>query len=380
MPEAVPDIALLACDSYDRALVEERVARAFELLGGPEAVVRPGDSVFVKVNLVVPFEPERAVTTHPEVVRAVVRQLKRVTDRVTIGDSPGGPFNRAILKKSYERTGMAGVAGDTGASLNFDTSETRVPVPDAKMMKQLVLCSPVVAADRVVSVSKLKTHVLTGLTGAIKNHYGAVPGMQKFTYHSRYQRADEFADLLTDVALAVNSDLHVVDAVWGMEGNGSVWGVPRRMGMIAAGRDPFAVDCLLGSVLGVRSEVNLPLAAAVRRGIFHGEASRLSVAGDDPGCLRVRGLRLATKRSAINWLPAPLMRRYSSAMHIRPYIEADRCVACGKCVEICPAHAIDLSNGCATVDGSDCIRCYCCHELCEYGGISLERPVFAWLR
>jgi uncharacterized protein (DUF362 family) len=188
MSPSSPDAALLACQNYDRALVEERAAEAFRLLGGPSSVVSPGESVFVKVNLVVPMSPDRAVTTHPEVVRAVVGQLQSVTDRVVIGESPGGPYNRGVLKRSYERTGMTRVAEETGAALNFDVTETQVALPGAEKMKRLVLCRPVVEADRVVSISKLKTHILMGLTGAIKNNYGCVPGMQKFTYHSLPRR------------------------------------------------------------------------------------------------------------------------------------------------------------------------------------------------
>lgn len=374
------EVALAACGSYDRELVEKRVERVFDLLGGPEAIVRPGESVFVKVNLIVPFDPSRAVTTHPEVVRAVVRQLQRVTDRVTIGESPGGPYNKSVLRNSFEHTGMAAVAGETGAELNFDTREVLTPAPSGMKMKELVLCAPVVEADRVVSVSKLKTHVLTGLTAAVKNHYGCVPGMQKFTYHSRYTDAREFSDVIVDVAVTVDSDLSIVDGVWGMEGNGSVWGVPRKMGFLAGGRDPFAVDCAVGQVLGLKNTLNLPLGAAIERGVFHGDASRLVMLGDDPAGLRVRGLKLGTKRSIIGWLPAPFLVSYSAMFHMRPYIDAKTCEGCGKCVEICPGGAIALADGAARVEGSKCIRCYCCYELCESGGVRLERPARNLLR
>jgi uncharacterized protein (DUF362 family)/NAD-dependent dihydropyrimidine dehydrogenase PreA subunit len=375
-PEA-PDVALLSCPDYDREVIESRVSEAFRLMGGPSSVAREGESVFVKVNCVVPLEPGRCATTHPEVVRAVVRQLQEVTDRITIGDSPGGPFNRNVLKRAYERTGMAAVAAETGALLNFDTAEVQVAVQGGSQMKTLVLCKPVVDADRVVSVSKLKTHLFMGLTCAIKNLYGAVPGMQKFTYHSRFHDEKEFARLIVDVVLAADADFHVVDGVWGMEGNGSVWGVPCRLGMIAAGRDPFALDCYIGSLLGLKDGFNQPLAAAVERGLFHGDASRITVAGDDPEILRAKNFRLPTKKSTIAWLPGPMMRRYSSLMLIRPYPAPERCTGCSKCADICPAHAITIVDGTAVIDPKACIRCYCCHELCEHDGIKLERPLFA---
>jgi uncharacterized protein (DUF362 family)/Pyruvate/2-oxoacid:ferredoxin oxidoreductase delta subunit len=380
MPIERPEIALLACDDYNREAVQSAVGEAFRLLGGPSSIVREGESVFVKVNAVVPLDPDRCATTHPEVVRAVVSVLQQVTDRIMIGDSPGGLYNRSVLKRTYEKTGMAAVAADTGCELNFDVGETLVSVPDARHMKRLLLCRPIVEADRVISIGKLKTHVLMGLTCAIKNLYGAVPGMQKFTYHSRFGDEAEFAQLIVDTALAVGADFHVVDGVWGMEGNGAVWGIPRQTGLIAAGRDPFAVDCLIGDLLGLKEGFNQPLAAAVERGLIHGDPSRLTVLGDSPEGLRVDNLNLPTKKSTINWLPDPLMRRYSALMLIRPYPNRDRCVGCEKCARICPAQAIHIESGTAVVDPASCIRCYCCHELCEYDGIDLKRPLFADVR
>ncbi len=374
------ETAVLACGDYTLEAVEAGVSKAFRLLGGPSAFVNEGESVFVKVNAVVPLDPDRCATTHPEVTRAVVRELQTVTDRIVIGDSPGGPFNRSTLKRLYERTGLAAVAAETGAELNFDVEEVEAAVPDGRCVKRLVLSRPQVEADRLVSIGKLKTHVFMGLTCSIKNMYGAVPGMQKFAYHSRFRVEEDFAHLLVDVALAAGADLHVVDAVWGMEGNGSVWGTPRWMGMIAAGRDPFALDCLMGDLLGLRPGFNQPLAAAVERGLFHGDAARIKVLGDDPERLRVRNLRLPTKKSAITWLPGPLMRAYSSLMLVRPYPNPDRCTGCGKCAGICPVQAVTVREGTAVVDASACIRCYCCYELCEYDGIDLRRPVLDAVR
>ncbi|MBU4178775.1 MAG: DUF362 domain-containing protein [Actinobacteria bacterium] len=379
MSPGKPDVALVRCDSYDRGLVEESVGRTFELLGGVGAVVGEGESVFVKVNALLPVGPERAATTHPEVVRAVIRQIQTVTGDITIGDSPGGPFNRAFLKRVYEKAGFADVAAETGASLGFDTSVVEVALPGGAARKSIALCRAMVDADRLISVSKFKTHVFMRLTGAIKNVFGVVPGMTKFTYHSTFHADTDFADLLVDVLLAVSPDLHLVDAVWGMGGDGAVWGDPRKIGVVAAGRDAFALDTLLADLVDLDPRVNLPLDAAVRRGLCSGDPGGINVTGDDPGALKVYGFRLPTKKSAIVLLPAFFMRRYSTLMSLRPYPVRGRCTACGKCAEICPGGAIRMKEGIAVVDHRHCINCFCCHELCEHDGIELKLPPLARL-
>ena len=367
-----PDVSLIRCDSYDRGLIEESVGRAFALLGGPGEVVGEGESVFVKVNALLPVGPERAATTHPEVARAVVRQLQAVTGDITIGDSPGGPFNNAMLKRTYEKTGFAEVAAETGASLGFDTSQVEKTLPGGVASKRFTLCKAMVEADRLISVSKFKTHVFMTLTGAIKNLFGAVPGMTKFTYHSTFHRDIDFADLLVDVHLAAEADFHLVDAVWGMEGDGAVWGDPRKIGIIAAGRDAFAIDTLLTDLVGLDPRINLPLDAAIRRGLCTGDPESINVVGDDPGAFKVEGFRLPAKKGAIVRLPGFLMRRYSALMSLRPYPVRGRCTACGKCAEICPGASIWIEGDTAVVNFKSCIRCYCCYELCEHGAIELK--------
>jgi len=368
------DVALVGCENYNRDLVEERIGRAFELLGGPGAIAGEGESVFVKVNALVPSAPEKAVTTHPEVVRAVVTQFMRVTDKVIIGDSPGGPYSPAVLRRFYDKCGFARVARETGAELNFDTSVEQVTIPDGKMMKAYTMCSAMKNADHLVSVSKFKTHMLVNITAAIKNLFGVVAGMNKFTYHSRFRRVEEFADLLVDVALASAADFHVVDAVVGMDGDGPRQGNPKPMGFVAAGRDPFALDLLLMELIGIDPRADKPLAAAIDRDLCAPTAAELNVLGDDPDSLAVSGFKLPTKKDVSELIPGFLMDRFGRMLSLRPKPASDRCTGCRKCADVCPGNAITMVDGLATVDLGKCIKCYCCHELCEYDAIDLDRP------
>jgi uncharacterized protein (DUF362 family)/ferredoxin len=369
------EVSLVGCESYDRALVEESVGRAFELLGGPGVIAGDGESVFIKVNALVPSAPEKAVTTHPEVVRAVVMQFMGVTDRVIIGDSPGGPYNPAVLRRFYDRCGFSDVAAETGAELNFDTSVEQVTIPDGKMMKAYPMCSAMKRADHLVSVSKFKTHMFVNITAAIKNLFGAVAGMNKFTYHSRFRRVEDFADLLVDVALASAADFHVVDAVVGMDGNGPKAGNLKPMGFVAAGSDAFALDLLLMELIGVDPRAHKALAAAIDRALCAPTAAALNVLGDDPGALAVPGFELPMKKDIGTRVPGFLMDRFGRMVSLRPKPASDRCTGCRKCEEVCPGNAITMVGGLAMVDPRKCINCYCCHELCENDAIDLDRPM-----
>ncbi len=380
MAQETPRVALSRCESYEREKVEHAVAHALEEIGGPAELVGRGSTVFLKVNGLLPASPERAVTTHPEVVRAVITALSGVTRNVIIGDSPGGPFNQTMLKRVYERSGFARVARETGASLNTDTGVTLVTVPAAKCMKTLTLCSAMVEADHLVNIPKFKTHMLTGISGAVKNLLGTVPGLTKVTYHSRFKGAKRFSDMLVDVALAADPDFTLVDAVVGMEGNGPREGYPKHMGVIAAGRDTFAVDTVMMEVIGQKTSRSATLEAAVSRGLTSGRVSDLELMGDPLAKCRVNSFAMPEGRDMSEYVPDVLMRTFGNLFSLRPSPDPGKCTACGKCVEVCPESAMRIADGCARVDLSKCVRCYCCNEMCEHDAVRLERPALMRLR
>ncbi len=367
-------VALAGCAGYKRETVEEQVERLLELLGGPGAFAGSDGSVFVKVNALFAAAPEKGVTTHPEVARAVVRQFQRVTGRITIGDSPGGPFTPAYLRRVYEKTGIAQVARETGARLGLDTSARQVRVGAGRSLRTVTICDTMAGADCLISVSKFKTHMFMNISGAIKNMFGAVPGGNKFAYHSMFPGEAEFADLLVDVLLASAPDLSLVDAIVGMDGNGPRAGRLVELGVLAAGRDALAVDTVMMEIIGIDPEKNKPLAAAIGRGLCSGEIADIEILGSRPEELSFSGFVPPDRRSIGERVPDFLVRPLGSLTALRPTPVPGRCTECGRCVEVCPAGAIALESGVAVVDRRRCRHCYCCHELCEQDAIELLRP------
>lgn len=367
-------VSLVSCKDYQRESVGRSVARAFELLGGAASIADPGQSVFIKVNAVTASSPQTARVTHPEVVRAVVKEFLKVTDRVSIGDSPGGPFNQPLLKRVYEKTGLAAVARETGADLALDTSTLDVSFPEGRSAKRLTLCRAMVEADRLVSVSKFKTHRFMNVTGPIKNLYGTVPGTTKFIYHSRFDDERAFADLIVDVHLAARPAFHVVDAIETIDGDGSRNGDIKKIGAIAAGRSAFALEALMMDIASLETEDSRVLTAAARRGLCP-DGRWFTVLGDDVEDLRVSDFRLPSANVFSERIPALATERLSRFLTVGPRPLAGKCTRCGTCVEVCPQGAITMSDTVAVVDLKKCIRCFCCDELCEHDAIGLRKPV-----
>jgi len=379
-----PHVALIHCPDYDPAAVEAAVRRAVDLLGGMGRFVRPGQRVLVKPNLLLPTPPERAVVTHPAVVRAVVLLVHEAGGRALIGDNPGVSTIHYAWRRAYERIGLAAVAAETGAELNTEIVAVQRPYPDGRLIKVVDTCTFVTDADVVISLPKLKTHDLMRYTGAVKNLFGTIPGLIKPSYHVKLQTTDQFADMLLDLAGFVHPALTVMDAVVGMDGDGPSAGRPFPIGAVLAGTDPTAVDVAAVALVGHDPLAMPTIAAAVRRGWSTGRAADLAIAGDSPGStgqdllaeLRVSGFEIPPggQGSTLPRMPGFLHQWAARQMVARPVV-SERCIGCGVCIANCPPQTIAKVGDRARIDAAGCIYCYCCHELCPEQAIDLRRPV-----
>ncbi|HLB25252.1 MAG TPA: DUF362 domain-containing protein [Nitrospirota bacterium] len=367
------EVSLIKCADYRREEVHEAVGKAVGLLGGIERFVRPGMRVLLKPNMLAGKPPDKAVTTHPEVVRAAARLVKAAGGVPVIGDSNAiGTFRRVA-----EVSGIAAVANEEGAAL-VELSEA-VKVDGKGTFRHFEVARDALEADAVINLPKAKTHGQMLLTLAVKNLFGCIPGRRKAQWHfkSGVDRA-AFAAMLVELHGIVKPALNIVDAVTGMEGNGPGNGAPREIGVIAAGADAFSVDAVMCEVLGVNPERLPTMKVARERGLAPRGISDILLLGDFGNAreARVEKFKLPSE-SSLEWsIPEPVRKLLKEALTTKPRIDRLRCELCMMCHEACPARAISRGRERLEIDYRQCIRCFCCQEICPIGAIDV---VEGWL-
>ncbi len=373
-------VAIARCGDYSEASVRAALHDVLGLLGGLESIVRPGQRVFLKPNVLLRAEPERAVTTHPEVLRATIRAFLAAGATVSVGDSPGGPASPALVDRTFEATGIARVCAEEGADLvPLDRETVDVPSPDGRLYKSFRIGKAVVNADLLVTMPKFKTHGLMMFTGAVKNLFGCVPGLEKMQYHLRLPGRREFGEMLVDLAAACPPGLAIMDAVVGMEGEGPSRGTPRAIGCLMASLDSVALDVVASAIAGLDPMEVYTNAAARDRGLGPADADDVEVLGVPWREIAPSAFALPD-RDASRSIPPALRSVLLTRTVARPFLEfAQKCTRCGTCEESCPVRAIDIGTVGPDFDLDTCIRCYCCHELCPTGAIGLKTPFLARL-
>ncbi len=109
---------------------------------------------------------------------------------------------------------------------------------------QLWLSEKLLQADFVISLSNLKMHTVTGYTGACKNLFGCLPDFDKSPNHTHIHK------IIHDLVLAIKPQLSVVDAFYGMEGNGPVQGKDVDSGYRVFSDDPVEADVYAAYTVG----------------------------------------------------------------------------------------------------------------------------------
>lgn len=373
-------VVVLPCETYDEEQIYQLMKSGLEELGGIGSLINNDEKILLKPNLLKKAEVEKAVITHPVVVGAFARILREEGyGNVVLADSCG----HGTTKQVIQGTGMDTYLEKYQIPAIDYTKGVRVENPQGIQAKEFILPKELLEADCVISLSKMKTHALERITGAVKNSYGFIYGKNKAIGHTKYPSADSFARMLIDLNQYVKPRLYIMDGITAMEGNGPGAGDPVAMNVLLMSTDPVALDSVFARLVYLKPEM-VPTN-------YHGEKMGLGNCKEENIEIVVAGAHISMADLVDRFGKADfnvdrtrirnnVWTRLAKALNIfqkKPYIEADKCVSCGICVNSCPVpgKAVDFRNGRnhpPAYDYKKCIRCFCCQEMCPKKAIKVK--------
>lgn len=372
LEKAVSKVSIIRCPDYSDTA--KAIAEAVGLLGGLEEIVHPEDRVLLKPNILAAVSPEKAATTHPSVVASMCELVLEAGGKPIVGDG-AGISKPGATAKALKISGIEEAAIKAGAKVvNFETEGfTRVDVPDPLQFRELYIANPILTADVVISLPKLKTHELTYYTGAVKNIFGALPLKCRKEIHLLGKR-DLFGEAVADVYSIVKPSFAVMDGVVGMEGNGPSHGKPRNSGVILASQDSISLDIVASELIGF-DPLKIPTTAGVLKKGFTNQCP--TVIGTP---LKEVKMKFKQSSGGVTAVPSFLTCSLGKYYTIYPWINKSKCTRCGACYRNCSPQAVEkLKDGNIKINEEKCILCFCCRELCPNNAVDIKKSLLATL-
>jgi len=367
-------VGVAHCTGYEQACVLSAMRDAIERAGGIE--FPPGSAVLIKPNLLSNAPPERGINTHPEVIRAAIRLTKELGGKPVVAELPGiGPDS--FVRQAAQWT--KAVCDEEAVEFRlFKQNGFKKVEVDGTTLKELHLPIDVLEADYIINLPKLKTHMLTILTGAVKNLFGCLPFFERKQIHGLGAK-DEFAHALLDILSAVKPDISILDAVVAMEGRGPSDGRLVNLDCIIVGKDAVATDVAACKLAGWNAQEIKHLAFAGERRVGVSDIDDIEIVSDSeikPAKLATPPTSMNIARNAPGWIHSAVYHLWK----VQPKILKNKCTGCATCAAACPTNAITIVDDKAQIDRKKCIECFCCKELCPSSAVGEKLGLVTYLK
>jgi uncharacterized protein (DUF362 family) len=271
-----PTVILSRCSDYSPPGVVEALQKQFELLGGLEKFVKPGDTILLKPNFIAPRSRRHATQTHPAVILETARLLKDFGAKPFVGDSPawGNVFTcvKALkLEEPLKKLSVPVKQLDKPKKCLIGTKNIRVGISSVALN-----------ADVIINLPKFKSHQQLTATFAVKNMFGCVSGKRKALWHfKKGGNAQDFCELLIDIFKFLSPAFTIIDAVVAMDGRGPIRGRTRPLGYLISGTDPIACETICAKLIGIEP-INVPIIKTARQiGFSCSDPAKIEIVGDD---------------------------------------------------------------------------------------------------
>ena len=201
-----------------------------------------GKKVFIKTNLLI----KRVIPglcTSPWVLEGIIKTLKSNNREIYIGDA-----NVATIKQVEQAARNWGIIDLCKKyKINFINLSKQPTVKikfNGEIFKYVEVPVILTKVDSIITAPILKTHVIPGMTCALKNQWGCIPT-------SRQQLHQVVNKAIPEINKVLNVSFVIVDATICLEGNGPVNGTPKIINSIFASNDLVATDAFAADFIGI---------------------------------------------------------------------------------------------------------------------------------
>lgn len=372
-------VILKKCESYDFILVKEKVNEIF-LESNLLDKINEKTNVFVKLNLVGPFDPSLGITTHPIVVKAVLDILSTKTKNIIIGDNPATRDQIATLKKC----GIYEIIKEYDCKILEQTIFTKITNSNPIIYSEFEVSKQMIDADVLINLPKLKTHTLAYMTVAEKNFFGLIYGLNKSAWHVKANNPLHFGNAINDLYGALlesykgKTIFHLCDGILGLEGEGpSSAGDAKYANALIASYDAISLDRVACELVKLDQNKIYITNIGQERGYGEGDLSKINIIGNqlnDFQDISFKAPKDSLSHIGLKFLKFKFLR---NMILEHPQINKDKCIKCGECVKICPPKTMKIEKGqFPHLKNNQCIRCWCCAEVCPKNAIEKsKRPL-----
>jgi uncharacterized protein (DUF362 family)/ferredoxin len=355
--------------------------------------------ILIKPNLNSNMNALTGNTTDLRLLAAVIEFLKaRGYRNITIGEGTNSGFYRNRISV-ISRLRIDKLAKFYGVSVK-DFNSSRPAAIEFENGVTAGVASECLDADFLINMPKLKTHFEAGMSACLKNLMGCLVGQE-----NKKKTHKSLSANILNINKYVKPHLHIVDAIFSMEGLGPTRGTPLKTGMVFVGTDPYLVDLMCAKFATFDYRKVRTLAEAESRGII--DAGYHDFAGNYK-FENVFHFKPPKAGLIASFIHSPKRQKYFLAIRNTPLfnyvcstkiggkllfisglrqdvfidedtecdalvLDMEKCTNCGKCVEYCPI-GLELPAALSEAGGKDdrCIHCVYCFCVCPESAIKFH--------
>ena len=173
-------VLIQKCEDYNLDIIRDLIDKSFKEFNIYDKLDST-KKVFIKLNLVGPFEKEKGITTHPVILQAVLDLILPITKNIIVGDNPAIRDQIPTLKKC----GLYDTIKNANVEILEGTDFTTITNSNPKIYSKFEVSRQMIDCDLLINLPKIKTHSLTYMTCAEKNFFGLIYGLNKSAWHTK---------------------------------------------------------------------------------------------------------------------------------------------------------------------------------------------------